>query len=62
MRFLGITLMFVALLALLLPFMGAGFQFFQWTERWGESRGFGIKAALAFVGFLLWRFAPQPRR
>ena len=62
MRFAGVTLMFIALMALLLPLAGAGFQFMQWTERWGEATGFGIKAGIAFVGFLLWQFAPKPRR
>ena len=62
MRFLGITLMLIALLSLLLPFVNAGLSFMQWTERWGEATGFGIKAGVAFVGFLLWRFAPHSRR
>ncbi len=62
MRFFGVTLMLVAALSLLLPMAGAGFQFMQWSDRWGEATGFGIKAGLAFVGFLLWRLAPAPRR
>ncbi len=61
MRFFGVTLMLVALMALILPFAGAGFQFLQWTDRWGVSTGFGIKAGIAFLGFLLWRFSPKPR-
>ena len=61
MRFLGLTLILVAVLALLLPLADAGFQFMQWADRWGAATGFGIKAGLAFVGFLLWRLAPKPR-
>jgi hypothetical protein len=62
MRFLGITLMLVAFLALLLPLINANTAILSWADRWGEAKGFGIKAGLAFVGYLLWRFAPKPRR
>jgi hypothetical protein len=61
MRFLGVTLIVIAVLSVLFPFFGAGFQFMQWADQWGESTGFGIKAGIAFVGFLLARFAPKRR-
>ena len=62
MRFFGVTLMLVALLALVLPLVHANTILLSWADRWGASTGFGIRAGFALLGFLLWRFAPQPRR
>lgn len=61
MRFIGVTLMLVAVMALLLPYAGAGFQFMQWSEAWGATTALAIKVGFAFVGFLLWRLGPRSR-
>jgi hypothetical protein len=59
MRFLGVALMLIGLLALILPYANANFLFLKWADRWGEATSFGIKGGIVFLGFLLWRFGPK---
>ena len=59
MRFIGLLIFITGILAIILPLAGADFIYFSWADRWGQAASFGIRAGVALLGFLIWRFGPR---
>lgn len=54
MKFIGIVLIAVGLLAILLPANTAYIVYLKWAERWGQATALGIKVGLIALGAIIY--------
>lgn len=53
MKNVGVWLMVFGFGSIALNFMGMEFRILMWIDNWGPAVGWGIRAALAIVGVVL---------
>lgn len=54
MKNAGVWLMIFGFGSMALNFLGMEFQILMWIDSWGETVGWGIRAALAATGVVLY--------
>ncbi len=54
MKFIGIVLIIVGLLAIVLPADAAYLVYLKWAEQWGQATALGIKVGLVALGLIFY--------